>query len=205
MVWESVRRFFQPVEIVFDQAILVAALGLIVNAASVIILGGHHPGGSGEEHDHDHHHHHDHNLRAAYLHVLADALTSILAIIALLAGKYLGAEWMDPAMGLVGATLVARWSWGLMRDASRILLDRQAPPEVLQAVREALESGGDDRVIDLHVWTIGPGIHAAAITIVTGSPHEPRHYAAKIPRFLHIVHATIEVHPVRGGSGRRPA
>ena len=129
-----------PIEIVFNQAIFVAALGLIVNGACVFILGG-------ADHGHDHHnhhtveheHHHDHNLKSAYLHVMADALTSILAIFALLAGKYFGLIWMDPAMGIVGAILVARWSYGLLGSTSGVLLDRQAPKELQDSIRELTE------------------------------------------------------------------
>ena len=130
MAWESVNRLFNPVEIAFNQAIVVAVLGLIVNGFSMFMLGVHHDHDHGHAHQHTDSHHHshahpDHNLRAAYLHVLADALTSLLAIFALLAGKFLGLNWMDPAMGIVGATLVARWSIGLIRDTSGILLDHQ--------------------------------------------------------------------------------
>ncbi|MGB5607249.1 MAG: CDF family Co(II)/Ni(II) efflux transporter DmeF, partial [Gammaproteobacteria bacterium] len=131
MAWESINRLFNPVEIAFNQAIVVAVLGLIVNGVSMIMLGGHHHGHDHEhQHADPHHHRHehtDHNLRAAYLHVLADALTSLLAIFALLAGKFMGLNWMDPVMGIVGAILVARWSLGLIRDTSGILLDHQAP------------------------------------------------------------------------------
>jgi cation diffusion facilitator family transporter len=205
MVSESVRRFFEPVAIRFDDAILVAVLGLLVNAVSVFILGGHHEGdkehpaeeGHGHDHAHHdpHHDHHDHNLRAAYFHVLADALTSLLAIFALLTGKYLGAIWMDPLMGIVGAILVARWAWGLVRGTSRVLLDRQAPEETEERVRRAIESRDGDRVVDLHVWSIGPGIFAATICIVSDRPRLPAHYRGRLPADLGLVHTTIEVHP----------
>ena len=158
MAWESFARFFNPVEIAFNQAIVVAILGLVVNGASMIMLGGHHD----HDHSHDHHHGHshtDHNLRAAYLHVLADALTSLLAIFALLAGKFLGLNWMDPAMGIVGAILVARWSVGLIRDTSGILLDHQAPAAVQEKARTAIEGIDDNRVADLHIWSIGRMAH----------------------------------------------
>ncbi len=148
MAGESFHRLVRPVPIAFNQAIIVAILGLIVNGVSVLILGVGDPHSSGERHegeedDHDshHHHHHDHNLRSAYLHVLADALTSVLAIFALLVGKYLGWNFMDPVMGLVGAALVSRWAIGLLRDTSRVLLDVQAPEPVVAAIREAVESG----------------------------------------------------------------
>ena len=211
MVWESVTRLLAPVPIAFGWAIAVAVLGLAVNAASVLILGvhnhGHHHGhGGGHDHDHEHHahhdeshHHHGHehghdlNLRAAYLHVLADALTSVLAIAALLAGLLLGAWWMDPLMGVLGAALVTRWSWGLLRDTSRILLDHQAPQAVLRAVREAIEGVADNRLYDLHVWSVAPGVYSAALGVVTHTPRPPEHYKALIPAGLGVAHVTIEV------------
>jgi len=196
MVWESTQRFIHPVTIRFDQAILVAVVGLVVNGASALILGlrHEHAHGGGHTHDHDHAHEHaDHNLRAAYLHVLADALTSVLAIFALLAGKHLGLAWMDPVMGVVGAVLVARWSRGLLRDTGRVLLDRQAPEDVLERVRRAIEDGGTDRVVDLHVWSIAPGLLASTITIVADEPRPPESYKAMLPADLHLVHTIVEV------------
>lgn len=204
MAWESVARFIAPVPIAFDQAIGVAVLGLIVNGVSVLLLGGDHDHGHGHGHghgdSHDHGHEpvhaqgHDHNLRSAYLHVLADALTSLLAIFALLAGKYLGFNWMDPAMGIVGALLVARWSAGLLRETSHTLLDRQAPAPLCDQLRSAVESHGHDRVTDLHLWSIGPGLHAAEITVVTHDDLTPAKVKARLPDHLRIVHATVEIH-----------
>jgi cation diffusion facilitator family transporter len=196
MAWQSIVRFFNPQPISFNQAILVAWIGLFVNLVSVWILntGGshsHHEGHSGPQHDHVHT---DHNLRAAYLHVLADAMTSIFAILALIGGKYLGLVWMDPLMGLVGAVLVWRWSIGLMRDTSRVLLDRQASGEMQAAIRASIECRDDNRVCDLHLWAIGPGISAAAISIVTSMPKSPDVYKELIPDHLGVVHATVEVH-----------
>jgi cation diffusion facilitator family transporter len=188
MIWESIGRFLSPVAIRFNQAILVALLGLIVNGASLAILGGH---GSFRR---DHHDHHDHNFRSAYLHVLTDALTSVLAIFALLFGKYLGQPWLDPFMGLVGATLVIRWSWGFLGSSARVLLDRQAPEEVLTSIRKAIESQGDNRVSDLHVWSVGPGIYAAEIAIVSSQPLEPEGYYKLLPGELGLVHVTVETH-----------
>ena len=184
MAWESIGRFISPVAIGFNSAILVAALGLIVNGACLAILG---------EHDHSHEHK-DHNLRSAYIHALADALTSVLAIIALLAGKYLGQLWLDPFMGLVGATLVVRWSWGLLRSSARVLLDMQAPEEVRKAIRSAIESEGDNRIADLHVWSVGPGIYAAEIAIVSSRPLDPDRYYDILPGDLGLVHVTVETH-----------
>ncbi|WP_243470360.1 CDF family Co(II)/Ni(II) efflux transporter DmeF [Vreelandella lionensis] len=173
MVIESVGRFIQPVEISFNGAIFVAFIGLVVNGISAWILGetghDHHHG-----HDHDHSHHHDHNRRAAYLHVLADALTSVLAIVALLAGKYAGWGWMDPAMGIVGAILVTPWSWQLLKETSTVLLDHQHQ-SMEKAVKQAVEND-DARVIDLHVWSIGPNIYAAIVSIVAHEPESPMAY-----------------------------
>jgi cation diffusion facilitator family transporter len=198
MALESTRRFFEPVTIQFDQAILVAIIGLAVNALSAWILGtGHGDHGHGEHaHGHDHHHHHhDHNLRSAYLHVLADAVTSLAAIVALLAGKYFGAGWMDPAMGIVGSLLVARWSWSLLKQTGHVLLDRQAPEATRERIREALESGHPERVSDLHVWSIGPGIWAAEIALLAEDPQPPETYKTRLSPDLGLVHVTVEVVP----------
>lgn len=190
---ESIGRLLNPVEIVFNQAIFVAVLGLLVNGASVFILGvkDH---GHDHHHTHEHDHHHDHNLRSAYLHVMADALTSVLAIVALLAAKYLGFIWMDPVMGVVGAILVARWSYGLLGSTSVVLLDRQAPEALREKIRQAAEQDGDTRVTDLHVWSIGPEIYSALISVVAHNPATPVEYKARIPRSLGLVHVSIEVH-----------
>lgn len=205
MAWESIDRFLDPVAIVFDQAIAVAVVGLLVNGASVAILGLHRHGHEGHDHGHhhahdhlDHEHHGDHNLRAAYLHVLADAVTSLTAIAALLAGKFFGLDWMDPAMGLVGTVLVGSWSWGLLRQTSRVLLDHQEPTALRQKVKAALEAGTDDRVTDLHVWSIGPGARAAVVALVTHDPRPPEHYKALVPSELKIRHVTVEVNPCSG-------
>lgn len=201
MAWESVRRFVYPVQIVFNQAIAVALLGLFVNAVSALILGsGHDHHAHGRDHeghgDHEPSHgpSHDHNLRAAYLHVLADALTSILAILALLGGKFYGWNWMDPAMGLVGAILVARWSLGLVHTTSTVLLDHQGAHEIRQAIRENLERGGGVRVVDLHLWSIGPNIFSVIVSIVTSEPKPVGHYRNLLPRNRGLGHVTIEIH-----------
>lgn len=200
MAWESVSRLFNPVEIVFNQAIVVAIIGLIVNGASMIMLGEHHDHKDDHQHADSHHHSHahvDHNLRAAYFHVLADALTSLLAIFALLAGKFLGLNWMDPLMGIVGAILVARWSVGLIRDSSGVLLDHQAPNAMLERTRNAIESIVGNRITDLHIWSIGPGIYSATITVVSDAPGPPEYYKSLIPKDLGIVHTIVEVHHFR--------
>ena len=193
MAWESLVRLVQPVEIVYDMALAVAVGGLLVNGASMYILGvEQHPH---DDADHDHaHHHHDHNLKSAYLHVLADALTSLLAIFALLAAKYLDADWMDPIMGIVGAVLVASWSLGLLRGTSSVLLDRQGPEAIRREIRRSIEGDGDSRVTDLHVWSVGPGIYSAIVTVVTKGALDAADYKARMPGGLHIVHLTVEVH-----------
>ena len=192
MVIESTDRLMNPLSIAFDQALVVAVVGLVVNGVSAwVLITTPHEHGHGHVHGHDHH---DHNLRGAYLHVIADAVTSLLAIVALLAGKYMGASWLDPAMGIVGAALVARWSYGLIRDTSRILLDSQAEERHVVALREAIEEHSTDRVTDLHIWSIGHGIFAAEIAVVSDDPKTPDHYRSLIPSKLKIVHATVEVH-----------
>lgn len=199
MAWESVSRLLHPVEIAFNQAIGVAVLGLIVNGLSVFVLGG------GNPHDHDedhggshhaksHHEHHDHNLRSAYFHVLADALTSVLAIVALLGGKYVGLTWLDPVMGVVGAVLVARWSLGLLKTTSWVLLDHQGPEAIRTAVRKNLEQLPGVQVVDLHLWQIGPGIHGLAISLTARSPQSPDRYRQCLPKDSGLAHITIEVH-----------
>lgn len=209
MVTESVDRLLNPLAIDFDQALWVAIAGLVINGACAWILmstphehgNGHHHGDHHDhehEHDDDHEQHHDHNLRAAYLHVLADALTSVLAIVALLAGKYYGASWLDPVMGIVGAILVTRWSWGLIRDTAKVLLDRQADGRLTELLRQSIETGSAARVTDLHYWTIGHGIYAAELVIVSSEPATPAHYRSLIPAHLNLVHVTIEVHQLGG-------
>lgn len=200
MAAESVGRLISPVAIVFDQAILVAVLGLLVNGASVVVLGA----DDEDEHDHEHadhprvdgqsgRHHHDHNLKSAYLHVLADALTSVLAIVALLAGKFLGFVWMDPLMGIVGAVLVARWSYGLLMSSGQTLLDRQAPEALTREVTACIEADGDSRVLDLHVWSIGPGIYSVVLTVLAREPATADEYRARLPTHAGLMHVSIEI------------
>jgi cation diffusion facilitator family transporter len=191
MVWQSFDRLIQPVAILFDQAILVAVLGLAVNGISVVLLGGE---GFADAEDHIHGHRHDHNLRSAYLHVMADALTSVLAIVALVAAKYWGFAWMDPAMGIVGAAVVSRWSYGLLRDTGSILLDHQGPESIRRKIKECIEADRDSRVADLHLWSIGPGIYAVVMTVVAHDPATPDEYRARLPKAHGLVHVSIEIH-----------
>jgi len=213
MGYESVNRFIHPVTIEYNQAILVAVIGLVVNGASMLILGekGHtHTNNDENDHnhdhtDHEHEHEHahseqthakgaDHNLKAAYLHVLTDALTSILAIIALLGAKYFKLNWMDPFMGVVGAFLVIKWSLGLIQGTTKVLLDHQIPADIQKRIIEILESYKDTKVSDLHIWSIGPGIYSSEIGIVTKYPESPNKYKNLIPTDTGVVHTTIEVH-----------
>ncbi len=190
MVYESGRRFLSPVDISFDEAIAVAFLGLAVNLASAFLL-------KEDDHGHDHDHHHsDHNLKAAYFHVLADALTSVLAIIALLAGRLLGWNWMDPLMGIVGAVVIARWSYHLMRDTGRILLDINTNVGLSNSIRHVLETNDHDRIADLHVWRIGPGHFAAIVSLTTPRPGPPAYYKGLLNHLPGLCHVTIEVNPL---------
>jgi cation diffusion facilitator family transporter len=195
MAYESVDRLIVPIPIAFNQAIFVAVVGLIVNGVSVFILE-HRPPDSSQDgahsHDDHHHHHHDHNLASAYLHVLADALTSLLAIFALLGAKYFGLSWMDPLMGIIGALLVARWSLGLLMTTGHVLLDREAPGEISQAIRDAIESDVD-RIVDLHVWPVGPQIYAVILAVASTKPRTPDQYRQLLPRHPSVVHVTVEV------------
>jgi cation diffusion facilitator family transporter len=202
MILESVQRLFSPVAIAFNEAIIVAVVGLLANAISVVILKPEdhsHDHGHDHAHEHEHHHHHqDHNIKAAYMHVIADALTSILAIVALISGKYLGWVWLDPVIGVVGAAVILRWSWGLVRDASGMLLDHQAPARMVEAVRGAIEKGTGDNVTDLHIWSISPGTWAGAIALVTDKPQAPEHYKSLVTAAADIDHLTVEVHACPG-------
>lgn len=204
--WESLVRLTQPIHIDFEQAIAVAIVGLIVNLVCAWLLKddhshhGHHHHHGHDHHDHDHHDEHhepgkarDNNLRAAYLHVMADALTSVLAILALLLGRSYGWTWADPVMGVVGALVIARWSWGLIRDTGSVLLDAAADgEEVREEIREAIAPTGSE-VTDLHVWQVGPGHFAAIISLMAREPREPAHYKALLAHIHELAHVTVEV------------
>ena len=196
MAVESVKRLLFPVEIQFNGAIAVAVLGLVVNIISAFLL----QGGQSHVHKHgsDNRHHQDHNLRAAYLHVMADALTSLLAIVALLTGKSLGWVWMDPAMGIIGALLITRWSYGLLRDTGSILLDSGVEKEKIKAILSTIESDSDNRVSDIHIWPLGSHSFAAIVSVVTHFPKSPEYYKELLVGFKELKHITIEVHEVDG-------
>lgn len=200
VVGESSSRLASPVAIRFEEAIVVAVVGLVVNLTSAFLLGVRHE----HEHDDTAMRHHDHNLRGAYLHVLADALTSVLAIVALLAGKALGWTWMDPVMGIVGGLVIARWSFGLLRDTSAVLLDAEVPERRRRQIRETIEARDDNCVADLHVWRVGPEHLAAIVSVVTAQPRPPAHYKELLERQADLVHLAVEVHPC-GGEERAPS
>jgi cation diffusion facilitator family transporter len=205
--YESVMRLFQPVTIHYGEATAIAAVGLAVNLASAWLLGGehhhdheHHRAHDDGDHDHHGHHghgHHDHNLRAAYWHVLADALTSVLAIAGLLAAWLYGWTWLDPAIGIVGALVIAHWSWGLIRDAGTVLLDAAPNRALRDAIRQRLEIG-HDRIADLHVWRLGPGHNAAIVSLVADVPQAVEHYKARLDDVPELSHVTVEVHRCAG-------
>jgi cation diffusion facilitator family transporter len=186
---ESVGRLASPISIRFNEAIGVAIVGLIVNLVSALLL-------RDEEHTeaHAHGHHHDHNLRGAYLHVLADAFTSVLAIAALVTGKYFGWTWLDSITGILGSIVIARWSLGLLRDTGAVLLDAEVSDETRQRIQAAVEQHNGDRVADLHLWRVGPHHLAAIVSVVTEQPREPDHYKRLLSKFNELAHVTIEVH-----------
>ena len=205
--YESVERLVHPVPIAFDQAIPLAALGLGVNLLSAWLLhdGHDHAGEAAHEHahdgDHGHHHHDrhaDHNLRAAYVHVVADAAVSILALIGLSAGRVLGWVWMDPAMGIVGMLVIANWSWNLVRASGAVLLDMRPGDGLAAAIARRLETGPHDRVSDLHLWRVGPGHNAAIVSLVSDHPEPPLAYKARLAGIDGLSHVTVEVHACPG-------
>lgn len=185
MAQEAVLRFFRPHAILFDEALLVAAVGLLVNLASGLILRERPaPGAEGGR---------DHNLRAAYFHVLSDALTSVFALVALAGGKYLGWVFLDPAMGLVGAGVIVWWSYGLIREGAGILTDGGVGEEVRAAIRGAIERDADNRLADLHVWHVGAGRYSVGLSVITHDPRPPEHYRSLLKGIPGIAHVLVEV------------
>jgi cation diffusion facilitator family transporter len=197
MVFSSVERLFSPLPIHYREAMLVAVLGLAVNVACALILGRAH----GHDHAHDHGrghgghaHHHDLNLKSAYVHVVTDAATSVLAIVALGGGLVFGWSWLDPVMGIVGATLIAVWAKNLIAETGSVLLDREMDHPVVDEIRECVESG-DTRITDLHVWRVGRQSYACAIALVTRDETlTAQHVRKTLARHEEIMHSTIEVH-----------
>jgi cation diffusion facilitator family transporter len=208
IAWESLGRFREPLAIAFNEAIFVAFIGLVVNLVSAWMLDlPHDEHAAGPEHAHDREHghahaaggvEHDHNLRAAYMHVLADALTSVFAIAALLAGKYAGWVWMDPLVGLVGAGIIARWSYGLVRDSARVLLDGDVEPALAEKLRRRIEGQADNRIVDLHLWRVGPRQLCVIISLITHHPLPPEHYKQLLEGDIDLSHVTVEVNRCPG-------
>lgn len=206
---DSLWRLAHPVAIDFKPAIVVAIIGLAVNLVSAALLhDGHHHHGHYHDHDqhddshhehehehepHDHGHGRDHNLRAAYLHVLADALTSVLAIAALIAGLWLGLVWLDAVIGILGAVMIASWSVRLMRDSGRILVDAVPDRALQDAMRARIEATGA-RITDLHLWRVGPGHNAAVISLAAAAPRTPDQYRSALAGLGGLSHVTVEVH-----------
>lgn len=203
MLIESGERLLAPRNIHFDEALIVAGFGLFINFVCALLLKDSH------QHEHSHGHgqaHHDHNLKAAYFHVLADALTSVLAIIALFSGKYYGWNWLDPVMGMVGALIISQWSFSLMKETSPVLLDESIALKHKTAIKQTIESDADNRIADLHVWRVGPDHFAAIISVVSHNPKAPDYYKALLRQSqslkqggnLRLAHITVEVHQCQG-------
>ncbi len=184
MVIDSIQRLIDPQVIQFNAAIGVAVIGLLVNFISAFLL----------KEDHHHGHAHDHNLEAAYMHVLADALTSLLAIVALLSGKYFGLNWLDPMMGIVGAVIITRWSYGLLKQTSPILLDGSVDEKYRLAIKDSIEKDADNRVSDIHIWKVSANHYAAIISLVTHDPKPTEHYKDLLAGFQQLSHITVEVY-----------
>lgn len=197
IAYESLIRLARPVPIAYAEAIAIAVVGLAVNLVCAWLLRDeheHHHHHADDDHAYDHHHHRDHNLRAAYLHVLADALTSVLAIGGLALALWFEWPWIDAVVGLIGAGVIASWSYGLIRDAGRVLLDVVPDERIHSFIRERLETGGD-RISDLHLWQVGPGHRAAIVTIVTDRPQAPGTYKDRLGGMAGLSHVTVEVEP----------
>lgn len=201
---ESLERLINPLLINFNEAIIIAVVGLAVNLVSAVLLHDgphHHHAHHDHHHDHDDHHHHDHhdedyNLNAAYMHVIADALTSVTAIVALLFGKYFGWGFMDPLMGVVGSLVIAKWSLGLIKQTSRILLDRMPDEGVQKKLADLIAGNKGDKIVDLHLWATAPGNIAAVLSIETGSSRTPEDYKKILKKIPELGHVTIEVNRV---------
>jgi cation diffusion facilitator family transporter len=201
MVFASVERIISPQTIHYQEAIAIAVLGLLVNIVCAVILGrahDHHHGHGHDHHDEHHHHNHDLNLKSAYVHVIADAATSVLAIVALTGGLFYGWSWLDPVMGIVGAILVAVWAKGLLMETGKVLLDREMDHPVVDEIREVIELLNEPdktEITDLHVWRVGKEAYSCAISIVTRSATlTPEQVREQLSQHEEIVHTTIEIH-----------
>ena len=205
IVYQAVNRIISPIPIAFGEAIAVASLGLTVNVLSAWLLrdDDHH---HSYDHPHDHayshadnKHHRDNNLRSAYTHVIADAATSVLAIVGLLTGWIYGWVWMDAVMGIIGALVIANWSYILLRDTGRILLDVTPDKHLTEKIRRCLETNGD-LITDLHMWQVGPGHYGTIISLLADHPQPPSAYKARLADLKALSHVTVEVHPCEMGA-----
>lgn len=195
MLYQSIERLISPTPIRYDQAIAIAVVGFVINLACAWLLKDAH------KHDHDHrhehgsqNHHHDLNLRSAYLHVVADAATSVLAIVALIGGKLWGADWLDPVMGIAGAGLVAVWAYGLLRDTGRVLLDAEMDAPVVAEIREVIKASPiKTDITDLHVWRVGKGKYACILSLVSADETAPNYFKQQLEIHEELVHITVEV------------
>ncbi len=214
LAWEGVSTLRHPRPVDYTQALVVAFSGLLVNIASVWLLSrgrathdegapGHGPAhdhGPGHDHDHDHdhghaaHHRHDHNFSAAYIHVIADAVTSLLAIAALAGGAWYGLAWLDPAVALVGAVVIGQWAWSVLGGTARALVDATEDPALVQRVRDLIEADGDAKVADLHVWQVGAQAWCAALSVVADRPLAAADYRQRLDAVAPLRHVTVEVH-----------
>jgi cation diffusion facilitator family transporter len=200
MIYQSLERLISPSQIHYDQAIAIAIVGLLVNLASAWLLkDGHHHHHDHEHEHHDHHGHHDLNLRSAYMHVLADAATSVLAIIALFGGKLWGISWLDPVMGLVGAVLVSVWAYSLLRDTGRVLLDAEMNAPVVAEIRDVIDASPvKARLCDLHVWRVGKGKYACILSLATDNEASPEYFKQQLSIHEELVHISIEINRIGG-------
>jgi cation diffusion facilitator family transporter len=194
MAAESAHRLIDPRDIRFNEAIVVAVVGLVVNLISAVLLKEEHHHDDHHGHEHGHEHGHDHNLKAAYFHVLADALTSVTAIVALALGRLFGWAVLDPVMGIVGSLVIARWAFGLLKETSGILLDGNVEAATREAIRAAVEDHSDCRITDLHVWAVAPGQLAAILAVQSRNSCSPGDVKALLSGLPHLLHINVEVH-----------
>jgi len=192
MIFSSIERIINPLNIHYNQALFVAVLGLLVNIVCAVILNS---GGHSHEHEHSHqeHNHEDLNLKSAYLHVVADALTSVLAIAALLGAKYFQFNWLDPFIGIVGAGLIIRWSFLLLKDTGGILLEREMDDPIVNEIKNEIESDGDSKISDLHIWKVAQNKYACIVSLVTSKKYSIEEYKARLNKVHELAHVTIEI------------
>ena len=201
MIFSSVERIMNPLNIHYNQALFVAVLGLLVNIVCAVILNG---GAHAPEHEHHHirddehsahkHRHEDLNFKSAYLHVVADALTSLLAIAALLGAKYFNFNLLDPFIGILGAGLIIRWSFSLLKDTGGILLERAMDDSIVNEIKTEIESDGDSKISDLHIWKIAQNKFACIVSLVTAKNHSIEEYKARLNKLHELAHITIEIY-----------